>query len=164
MDYVTKDTALTATADAIRSKVGTSDPITWLEELGFSEAIAAIEASGAKVAYGKYTPAEAVNRVTFTHGLSVLPKLFIFTRSFGYFTPANREIYQVLYTDGSVFGNLFYKGHRLIYSVGSSIYVEGDSNINSVYIADETDVTLDNNNNTSTRYVATEYTWIAIGW
>lgn len=46
MDYVTKDTALTATADAIREKTGTSDPITWLEELGFSEAIAGIEAGG----------------------------------------------------------------------------------------------------------------------
>ena len=42
MDYIAKDTALTATADAIRSKTGTSDPITWDETAGFSGAVNAI--------------------------------------------------------------------------------------------------------------------------
>ena len=42
MDYIAKDTALTATADAIRSKAGTTDPITWDETAGFSSAVSAI--------------------------------------------------------------------------------------------------------------------------
>ena len=61
MDYIVNDTALTATADAIREKTGTTDPITWLEELGFSEAIAAIETGGGD--YGKFSI--TVGTVTF---------------------------------------------------------------------------------------------------
>lgn len=71
MDYVTKDTALTATADAIREKAGTADPITWLEELGFSEAIAGIESGadldelfGAKVATGSVIPSSNTTELT----------------------------------------------------------------------------------------------------
>ena len=80
MDYVTKDTALTATADAIREKTGTADPITWLEELGFSEAIAGIESGGGSggfdsnhldIAYGSFIPAESVEKVLIDCGFSI---------------------------------------------------------------------------------------------
>lgn len=37
------ETSLTATADALREKLGISDPITWIEDKGFADAVAAIE-------------------------------------------------------------------------------------------------------------------------
>lgn len=57
IDSAQLETAIKATADAIREKTGTADPIAWLEELGFSEAIAAIEAGGGSTLWngGKFT-------------------------------------------------------------------------------------------------------------
>ena len=81
MDYIAKDTALIATADAIREKTGTADPITWLEELGFSEAIAGIEAGGGsqhKFAYEIVTFSEDALTYTMTHPLGELPNICLF--------------------------------------------------------------------------------------
>lgn len=55
---IAEKAALTAMADAIREKTGTTDPITWLEELGFSEAINAIEAGGGVFKSFTFTPAQ----------------------------------------------------------------------------------------------------------
>lgn len=79
VDSTALDTALTATADSIREKTGTSDPIAWLEELGFSEAIAAIEAGGdIKIAIGSvtYDNADTVNKAVITHNLGIVPNMF----------------------------------------------------------------------------------------
>lgn len=43
------ETSLTATADAIRAKLGTSDPITWVENEGFKAAVESIEAGGGEI-------------------------------------------------------------------------------------------------------------------
>lgn len=59
MDYIVNDTALTATADAIREKTESTDKITWSGEKGFADAISEIS-GGAEVyqtPYGTwYTP------------------------------------------------------------------------------------------------------------
>lgn len=66
MDYIVNDTALTATADAIREKTESTDKITWSGEKGFADAISEISGGGGSVpdtirdlvhpAYGAYIP------------------------------------------------------------------------------------------------------------
>lgn len=78
VDSTALDTALTATADAIREKTGTADPITWLEELGFSEAIAGISAGGGvKIATGTYTVASNQNDVIIEHDFGEIPDVVL---------------------------------------------------------------------------------------
>ena len=84
-EYKVQSESLTAIADAIREKAGTSDALTLA---GMAEAIAAIEAGGGVVCNsGVYTPAEDVvlgqfaapaYSVAIEHGLGALPFAFVF--------------------------------------------------------------------------------------
>lgn len=66
------ETSLTATADALRAKLGTSDPITWAENQGFKEAVESIQtdSGGADVSGVTATETEVLENAIFVdaHG------------------------------------------------------------------------------------------------
>lgn len=66
------ETSLTATADALRAKLGTSDPITWVENEGFKEAVESIQtdSGGADVSGVTATETEVLENAIFVdaHG------------------------------------------------------------------------------------------------
>lgn len=72
VDATMLDTALSATADAIRAKSGKSDDILWGETSGFASAVSAIE-GGSKIATGSITPSSASGTLTVS-GLNFKPK------------------------------------------------------------------------------------------
>lgn len=82
VDSTALDAALTATANAIRTKGGTSAQIVFDDETGFAAAIAAIPTGGGlptglnAVAYGSYTPANTMTsgQLSVTHNLGINPK------------------------------------------------------------------------------------------
>lgn len=76
VDSAALDASLTAIADAIRAKAGTSDAMT-LD--GMVEAIAAIQAGGG-VTYGTIIPLEANGRIE--HNLGTVPKMFMWYITF----------------------------------------------------------------------------------
>lgn len=90
IDSAQLDGAITATADAIRTKTGATDKIAWNESSGFASAIAAI-ASGKQIAMGSFElgeydetryPYDTPIEVT---GLPFTPsQVFIFVRANGY--------------------------------------------------------------------------------
>lgn len=87
-EYIAKDTALTAVADAIREKAGSSDPLAF--PAGFVEAIAGISAGGGlpfegatSFASGAFTPAEDVCNVEISHNLGRVPVGAMFVLSNG---------------------------------------------------------------------------------
>lgn len=66
------ETSLTATADALRAKLGTSDPITWVENQGFKAAVESIQtdSGGADVSGVTATETEVLENAIFVdaHG------------------------------------------------------------------------------------------------
>lgn len=72
VDSTMLDTALTATADAIRAKTGKTDSVAWNESSGFEGAIYAIS-SGGKIAVGSITLSSATRTLTVS-GLNFKPK------------------------------------------------------------------------------------------
>ena len=80
VDSTALDAALTATANAIRTKGGTSAQIAFDDETGFASAVAAIPTGGGlptglnAVAYGTFTPPNANTSFNVTHNLGISPK------------------------------------------------------------------------------------------
>lgn len=80
VDSTALDAALTATANAIRTKGGTSAQIAFDDETGFASAVTAIPTGGGlptglnAIAYGTFTPASANTTFVVTHNLGVNPK------------------------------------------------------------------------------------------
>jgi hypothetical protein len=76
VDSAVLNANLTAVADAIRAKGGTSDPLSF--PTGFADAIAAIQAGGggAKIASGSVVRAASSNAMRFYHNLGVKPNIF----------------------------------------------------------------------------------------
>lgn len=76
VDSTQLETAITATANAIREKTGDTALIEWVANKGFAEAIAAIEAGGElKMVTGSFTPSETINNIKLTHELGGVPKI-----------------------------------------------------------------------------------------
>lgn len=74
VDSVQLETAITATANAIREKTESTDLIEWLASKGFADAIAGIEAGGGvKMVTGSFTLAEDVTGTYYVeHDISSL--------------------------------------------------------------------------------------------
>ena len=77
IDKAQLESAITASANAIREKTGDTALIEWLSDKGFAEAIAAIEAGGISFAKGKFVPSEDVPTIEIAHNLGVAPDLLI---------------------------------------------------------------------------------------
>ena len=83
VDSAQLETAITATANAIREKTGDAALLQWLEDKGFADAIAAIEAGGGSggdggvFATGSITPASSTTYVEIAHELGKIPKFAI---------------------------------------------------------------------------------------
>lgn len=95
IDKTQLETAMTATADAIREKTGSTAECTWDTSAGFASLIAAIESGGVELpgtisamAVGTYTPTSTQSStVTFTHGLGVIPNFVLVFAGLGMNTP-----------------------------------------------------------------------------
>ena len=82
VDSTALDAALTATANAIRTKGGTSAQIAFDDETGFAAAIAALPSGGGSlpaglnaIAYGTFTPAQQITSGNYdiSHTLGITP-------------------------------------------------------------------------------------------
>ena len=81
MAYRVEESSLTAVADAIREKRGTSEGLTFPE--GFVQAVAGIQAGGGGIATGLVSPTEDIDRTTgilITHNLGKIPRVAIVYR------------------------------------------------------------------------------------
>lgn len=80
-ERLVQDESLVSVAEAIRTKLGNADALTFPE--GFVDAISAIIIGGglpdgiAAMATGEYTPSEYTETVTITHDLGVKPNVFM---------------------------------------------------------------------------------------
>lgn len=75
VDSAALDAGLTAIANAIREKAGSSDALAFPDAM--AAAIAAIESGGLKVEYGTVTAAEDTNTLSISHNLGITPKLYM---------------------------------------------------------------------------------------
>lgn len=78
VDSAALDAGLTAIANAIREKAGSSDALAFPDAM--AAAIAAIEGGGGNVAYGTVTPTTTGSCVTLDHNLGTIPTVGVWCR------------------------------------------------------------------------------------
>lgn len=159
--YSIDNTTLTAIADAIREKGGTSDPI--LTE-GMAAAIAAIEAK--QYASGTFIPNEDTFEIEIHHNLKRMPEGAVV------FNPVVvNESYTMLYDDGKRRSTTYCHGYYLNGTSGkthdnSTLYKEKCSDATAsgggIYKANEETIHAGNNRKETLLYFlsAVEYFWI----
>lgn len=97
IDKTQLETAMTATADAIRAKTGDTDDCTWDPVTGFADLIKRIGNTGIKlpegmrsIAVGTYTPPSNLSTpVTISHGLGEKPNFLLVFAGYGLKTDVN---------------------------------------------------------------------------
>jgi hypothetical protein len=75
-----EEASLVATADAIREKIGEANPIEWVANKGFADAVAGIQAGGGKFKYGTHLVSGQSSQ-TIMHNLGETPNLFLWWMS-----------------------------------------------------------------------------------
>lgn len=151
--YSIEDTTLTAIADAIREKGGTSDPI--LTE-GMAAAIAAIEAGGG-CAIGTIIPADtSIDALEIDHNLGAIPEFVMLCASSntnGVYTQSRPEGFSFIYAikdKYSVFNwfSRYMYGNNIDYSTGK---IESEFSVGLGYeiAISETKMYIRNSNSTN---------------
>lgn len=153
VDSSVLDAGLTAIADAIRAKAGTSGSLAF--PTAMAEAIAAIEAGGgAVVGRGTFTPSADIsteNRYDFPHNLGVTPDTFVL-----YKKDTTVQFIQFLLVEGNTCWSVCSNAYKVCFNEETIIGYGANNRLNATYAPLYTDSSI------GILKAGVEYSWMAV--